>query len=297
MLALSSWEAKHEKKARRSKGRGGDVDDKHWVVASHSSYLVNGITEHLPKWRRNNGKDDEGNEPSNFDLFDALQNTITAEESKQRVSIGFWKIPRIRNTKAATLARAAARSKFTPSELTEISKEVRAKKHKMTRAADPGSSGKLVAGPEGVETKASTSTTKEVESTPLESTSGDTQIQVVGNGRVRPRTDQGTSVLTAAEQGSGRVDGKALSPDLKAVFIADDELLMYPQISWKRLWQTCIIGLAVRLLILEKFTEHAEKWSGAYVYLLLLVSSTEWRDASRIAAHSCVYILGMLLWG
>jgi hypothetical protein len=41
LLALSCWESQHEKKARRSKGRGSDVDDKNWVSTSRQGMTVN----------------------------------------------------------------------------------------------------------------------------------------------------------------------------------------------------------------------------------------------------------------
>jgi hypothetical protein len=44
------------------------------------------------------------------------------------VSIGFWKIPRSRNTEANDLAKEAARSKFTPAELADIAQNLRAEK-------------------------------------------------------------------------------------------------------------------------------------------------------------------------
>lgn len=63
-----------------------------------------------------------------MDLLQTLHAAIVAEEAKQRVSIGFWKIPRGRNTEANDLAKKAARSKFTPAELAIIAQNLRAEK-------------------------------------------------------------------------------------------------------------------------------------------------------------------------
>jgi hypothetical protein len=69
-----------------------------------------------------------------------LHAAICAEESKQRVEIGFWRIPKLRNVEAITLARKAARSNFTPTELTEIAQRLRGEKEINTSVADPSQS-------------------------------------------------------------------------------------------------------------------------------------------------------------
>ena len=237
------------------RGRGADADDKHWTIGTDSSRLIKAMTEQFPKWRRNNDKDEEGNEPANLDLFQTLHAAIVDEEAKQRVKIGFWKIPRARNVEATGLAKKAARSKFTPEDLAEIAKKLRADKQKA--AANAVLSGKINATTEHLaEPKVSTSvdaantkkiptpkiekkpaepkafiwTSKDVESkkTPLEPKTSNTKI--VGTGPVSFHASlhalQGTSILITAEIHRG---AHGQTPPFDLMFTKlDDELFIYP---------------------------------------------------------------------
>lgn len=69
-----------------------------------------------------------------------LHAAICAEQTKQRVEIGFWKIPKFHNEEVVTLARKAARSKFTPTELTEIGQRLRAEKERNNLMTGPSQS-------------------------------------------------------------------------------------------------------------------------------------------------------------
>lgn len=182
LLAMSCWEAKHEKKARRSKGRGGNVDNKNWVIGTDSSYLVKAMTKAFPQWKVSpavlrhwnvltifsqqgkHGKDAEAVEPAHLDLLQTLHTTIVAEELKQRVKIGFWKIAKEHNIAAITNANnasmKAANERYTEAEKAELAEQRRTKSTKKI-----------------LEAHTSTMTTSENDLSPLEEMPVNTQVE------------------------------------------------------------------------------------------------------------------------
>ncbi|KAF1939827.1 ribonuclease H-like protein [Clathrospora elynae] len=78
-----------------------------WIIATDSEYVVKGMTEWLPKWRRNNWCTSKGTKPVNLDLFLALDVLMTKHEARN-FKVGFWRIPREHNELADRLAKAAA---------------------------------------------------------------------------------------------------------------------------------------------------------------------------------------------
>lgn len=78
-----------------------------WIIATDSEYVVRGITEWLPAWRKNGWRTSKGWEPANLDLFLALDRVLKIYEAKN-VTIQFWHIPREHNKLADRLAKAAA---------------------------------------------------------------------------------------------------------------------------------------------------------------------------------------------
>lgn len=82
-------------------------ESKAWIIATDSEYVVKGMTEWLPTWRRNNWRTSKGTKPANLDLFLALDGVVTKHEAGN-VKIGFWYIPREHNKLADRLAKAAA---------------------------------------------------------------------------------------------------------------------------------------------------------------------------------------------
>ncbi|OAL53774.1 ribonuclease H-like protein [Pyrenochaeta sp. DS3sAY3a] len=90
----------------RSQDHGGD-EDKVWIIATDSEYVVKGITEWLPTWKSNNWRTSKGTTPANLDLFCALDRLVTKHETKDG-TIGFWHVPREHNKVADRLAKEAA---------------------------------------------------------------------------------------------------------------------------------------------------------------------------------------------
>ncbi|KAL8916371.1 MAG: hypothetical protein Q9208_008561 [Pyrenodesmia sp. 3 TL-2023] len=110
-LRNSEPDGKPKKKVRKGrKGRDPDNQDdtKDWIIATDSQYVVQGITEWLPTWKKNNLRTNRNTTPANLDLFLYLDEMLTAEEAKRKVNIGFWHIPRQYNTIADGLAKKAS---------------------------------------------------------------------------------------------------------------------------------------------------------------------------------------------
>ncbi|RYN60372.1 hypothetical protein AA0117_g13074 [Alternaria alternata] len=78
-----------------------------WIIATDSQYVVQGMTEWLPKWRRNDWHTSKGTKPTNLDLFLTLDTVVRAHEANG-ITIGFWHIPREHNKIADGLAKVAA---------------------------------------------------------------------------------------------------------------------------------------------------------------------------------------------
>ncbi|KIW20826.1 hypothetical protein PV08_01404 [Exophiala spinifera] len=91
----------------RSTTKKAKGEPKAWIIATDSEYVVKGITEWLPTWRRNDWRTSKGTKPANLDLFLALDDALASHEAK-KVKIGFWHIPREYNQLADRLAKAAA---------------------------------------------------------------------------------------------------------------------------------------------------------------------------------------------
>ncbi|TRM68751.1 ribonuclease H-like domain-containing protein [Schizophyllum amplum] len=95
----------------------GDVHDydgydasmrKQRVIVTDSEYVVRGITEWFPQWRRNGWRTSVGMTPANLDLFQLLDAEIESLETYNNAQFGFWHVPRALNTAADQLARAGA---------------------------------------------------------------------------------------------------------------------------------------------------------------------------------------------
>ncbi|KAG8527413.1 uncharacterized protein KY384_007565 [Bacidia gigantensis] len=79
-----------------------------WIIATDSVYVVKGITEWFPTWKRKNFRTVQNKKPANLDLFLELDAAITARKKLENVNIGFWHVPREYNTVADALAKKAA---------------------------------------------------------------------------------------------------------------------------------------------------------------------------------------------
>ncbi|KIM47242.1 hypothetical protein M413DRAFT_271663 [Hebeloma cylindrosporum] len=77
-----------------------------YIVVADSEYVVKGITEWFPTWRRRDWRTAAGKRPTNLDLFLKLDEVTTSLE-KEGVAVGFWYIPRAYNHKADRLAKHA----------------------------------------------------------------------------------------------------------------------------------------------------------------------------------------------
>ncbi|KAL1741183.1 ribonuclease H-like domain-containing protein [Schizophyllum fasciatum] len=98
---------------------GGDVHDypgydaaapKERIIATDSEYVVKGMTEWLPQWKRNGWRTALGGTPANLDLFQRLDRAIEEEEVLHNARFGFWHIPRSLNSEADRMAKAGARA-------------------------------------------------------------------------------------------------------------------------------------------------------------------------------------------
>ncbi|KAF8883650.1 ribonuclease H-like domain-containing protein [Gymnopilus junonius] len=80
-----------------------------YVVVTDSEYVVKGITEWFPSWRKRGWRTSDGKRPTNLDLFMRLDDFITTLE-EDRVVVGFWRVPRAFNHAADALAKRAVKS-------------------------------------------------------------------------------------------------------------------------------------------------------------------------------------------
>ncbi|EMD86688.1 hypothetical protein COCC4DRAFT_82768 [Bipolaris maydis ATCC 48331] len=83
-------------------------DTKAWIIATDSEYVIKGMTEWLPRWKRNDWRTTQGSKPANSDLFLALDGILTKHEA-ENVKVG-WVLAHSRehNKIADRLAKAAA---------------------------------------------------------------------------------------------------------------------------------------------------------------------------------------------
>lgn len=93
-------------KFRQWQGEGWD----RIVIATDSSYAVDGITEHMMVWFRRNWRNAKGKPVMNRDLWQALLDRVR-ELHKFGAEVVFWRIPRAWNSKADLVAKAAAQQK------------------------------------------------------------------------------------------------------------------------------------------------------------------------------------------
>ncbi|KAJ7274082.1 ribonuclease H-like domain-containing protein [Mycena rebaudengoi] len=76
------------------------------VLVSDSEYVVKGMTEWLPTWKKNNWRKPDKKYPGNLDLFQRLDAAVTEQERRGR-KIGFLHVLREHNNIADKLAKKA----------------------------------------------------------------------------------------------------------------------------------------------------------------------------------------------
>jgi ribonuclease HI len=81
------------------------------VIKSDSEYVVRGLTEWLPKWKKNGWKNARGSPVANSAHFKRIEGLI--EQLEQDISVKFWIVPRERNGMADSLAKSALEGKCT----------------------------------------------------------------------------------------------------------------------------------------------------------------------------------------
>ncbi|KAL1872842.1 hypothetical protein Plec18167_006492 [Paecilomyces lecythidis] len=80
------------------------------VIKSDSEYVVRGLTEWMPKWKKNNWKNSRGTPVANameFMLLGALIGQL-----QEQMSVKFWLVPRELNVEADSLAKSALESRI-----------------------------------------------------------------------------------------------------------------------------------------------------------------------------------------
>ncbi|KAI5481666.1 ribonuclease H-like protein [Pseudohyphozyma bogoriensis] len=77
------------------------------LIVTDSAYVVTGMTEWFPRWKRNSWITSKGTRPTNLDLFQTLDREITQLENVGR-KVGFWHVDRQYNTIADGLAKDGA---------------------------------------------------------------------------------------------------------------------------------------------------------------------------------------------
>jgi hypothetical protein len=173
------------------------------------------------------------------------------------------------NAVATAVARKAlvkaANGQYTEVELAELGRNKRRKRPK--KEPEPAASKK---------------NNSDSEMPPLEQTSSHTQVgkdavstkaktKATGTGPVSSTTDsQCTPVLIDAEGPRG-TDVEAPAHDLKS-YLASAELSKYPCLLMKRAWWEDAICIALGNLFLHQCVEHAEKWEGAYVFFMMILT-------------------------
>ncbi|GFF84123.1 ribonuclease H1 [Aspergillus udagawae] len=78
------------------------------VIKSDSEYLVRGVTEWLPKWKRNGWKNSRGLDVANWEHFKAIE-LLTEDLERQKIIVKFWHVPRRNNRDADAMAKAVLR--------------------------------------------------------------------------------------------------------------------------------------------------------------------------------------------
>ncbi|KAJ7863867.1 ribonuclease H-like domain-containing protein [Mycena leptocephala] len=80
--------------------------EREYVIVSDSEYVVKGMTEWVPEWKKNNWKTKQGRPPANADLFSRLDNAVTEYENNG-LKIQFLHVERELNSIADNLAKRA----------------------------------------------------------------------------------------------------------------------------------------------------------------------------------------------
>ncbi|PPR04282.1 hypothetical protein CVT26_004069 [Gymnopilus dilepis] len=93
--------------SRNHSGHARDDYRDTYLVVTDSEYVVKGMTEWLPSWKRRGLRTSSGKRPTNLDLFLELDRYVTKLEN-DRVAVGFWHVPRTFNQDADALAKRAA---------------------------------------------------------------------------------------------------------------------------------------------------------------------------------------------
>jgi ribonuclease HI len=81
------------------------------VIKSDSEYVVRGLTEWLPKWKKNGWKNAKGSPVANSTHFQRIERLI--EQLEQDISVKSWMVPREQNVMADSLAKSALEGKGT----------------------------------------------------------------------------------------------------------------------------------------------------------------------------------------
>ncbi|KAJ6184329.1 hypothetical protein N7519_005630 [Penicillium mononematosum] len=76
-----------------------------FVIKTDSEYLVRGLTEWLPKWKKNGWKTCKGVPVANADMFKLVETGIIMVEMV--VQVKFWLVPKANNLEATCLAKVA----------------------------------------------------------------------------------------------------------------------------------------------------------------------------------------------
>ncbi|RDW86069.1 uncharacterized protein DSM5745_02711 [Aspergillus mulundensis] len=79
------------------------------IIKSDSSYVVRGLTEHLPKWKANGWRNSSGKRVANREKWEELEEVV-CEAEDQGFEIFFWHVPREMNR----IADAAANWALSP---------------------------------------------------------------------------------------------------------------------------------------------------------------------------------------
>ncbi|KAL4907005.1 hypothetical protein BDW74DRAFT_150129 [Aspergillus multicolor] len=75
------------------------------ILKSDSEYVVRGVTEWLPKWKKNGFKNSGGLPVANVQQLKAIDNLI--EQLEQYIQVAFWLVPRALNQQADNMASYA----------------------------------------------------------------------------------------------------------------------------------------------------------------------------------------------
>jgi ribonuclease HI len=78
------------------------------VIKSDSEYVVRGVTEWLPKWKKNGWKNCKGLPVANAIEFQMIDRAV--EQLEQDIIVKFWLVPRKLNEMADSLAKYALKT-------------------------------------------------------------------------------------------------------------------------------------------------------------------------------------------